>query len=695
MAIVRLAAGFFFACCGHAVAAAGGAPLWGSVTSGGKPVAGALVSASGNDLTARVVADGRGRFVFPSLALGTYEVEAREGNRAGVARVDLGSAGATVEIVLEQLTEIAHAVVSRSQSPAIQGSGSDVVLNRTALTEMPFANSFTQMETQMPGAAQGANGVVHINGDHGVIDYTIDGVPLPQELNRDIGSEININDLSFVELIEGAYPAQYGLRFGAVFNMSTRAGTGPPGFDGYVSAGSYTDAQSTLGYHSPLAGGGGFDIALSGLTTTRGLDPPDWDSPHNDSSAVGAFARFTIPAGGNNFTNITFLNDRDTFQIPNDIAYGQPGATDDNETQDDTFLAVQFHNAIGNSATLTYGPAYSTSRIRDFGDPQNDWLYGESLNLTPPPFGNGGRPTDCADAFTIAPSNPTAFPTMCGVSLADTRTELNYILQGDYNQILGRHSVSAGLSYDLTRVLKYYAITLQPNNYLAPLLTPQTPAAPTTVVDDSPNLGDTYQSYVQDSWRLSSLWGADYGIRYDYFTIKSTDFAQGFGAFSPRLKLTRFFGNRASLYAYVGRFFEPFSLENVSPYAAHLLNLPLQPTPAQFDLKPERDTQLELGGHVPLGRGDLGFRVWQKNANDLIDDTQVGVTLLHQDINYVLGRLSQEAVTYAQPLVRNGRAYLSFAHVVSLNAGCEAQLLAPCFGQPSGFTRPTTSSVTR
>jgi outer membrane receptor protein involved in Fe transport len=199
-------------------------------------------------------------------------------------------------------------------------------------------------------------------------------------------------------------------------------------------------------------------------------------------------------------------------------------------------------------------------------------------------------------------------------------------------------------------------------------------------------VGNTYQSYVQDSWRMSRQWQADYGLRYDFFTIKSTDFGQGFGAFSPRFKLTRIFGNRASLYTYIGRFFEPFSLENVSPYAAHLLNLPLQPTLAQFDLKPERDTQLEFGGHLPVGAGDLGFRVWQKNANDLIDDTQVGVTLLHQDINYVLGRLSQEALTYTQPLPFNGRAYASFAHVVSLNSGCETQLLAPCFGQPVGFT---------
>ena len=675
-----------FAWCVPARAVNASAFLRGTVTRAGQPAAGVSVTASGNNQTIKTTTDAKGRFSFPPLALGTYDLEARGGELRGLARVDLGSGGAVIPIALVKLSEIAHTVVTQSQSLAIHGSGSDVVLNSTALTRLPFDNSFTQMETQMPGAAQGANGVVHINGDHGVINYMIDGVPLPQELNRDIGSEIDINDLSFVDLIEGAYPAQYGLRFGAVFNMSSRAGTGPAGVDGYTSFGSYTNAQSTLGYHAPLEGGGGFDVALSGLTTTRGLDPPDWNSPHNDASSVGQFARFTLSAGGNNFTNITFFNSHDTFQIPNDITYGEPGDTDDNETQDDTFLAVQFHHAIGNTGAFSYGPAYNVSRIQDFGDPVNDWVYGESLNLTPPPFGNGGTPADCANAFTIAPTDPTAFPTMCGLSLADTRTELDYIMQGDYNQSFGPHTVAAGVSYDLTRVLKYYAFTLQPDNYLAPILAPGTPDAPTTVIDDSPNLGNTYQSYVQDSWRMSNVWEADYGLRYDFFTIKSTGYDQGFGAFSPRFKLTRFYGSRASVYAYIGRFFEPFSLENVSPEAAHLLNLPLQPALAQFDLKPERDTQLEVGGHLPLGPGDLGFRVWQKNANDLIDDTQVGVSLLHQDINYVLGRLSQEALTYTQPLASAGRAYFGFAHVVSLNAGCETQLLAPCFGAPAGFT---------
>ena len=74
--------------------------------------------------------------------------------------------------------------------------------------------------------------------------------------------------------------------------------------------------------------------------------------------------------------------------------------------------------------------------------------------------------------------NPSSFPLMCGLSLADQRTELNYIMQGDYTQSLGRHTLGAGVNYDLSRVLKYYAFTLQPDNYLSPIYTPIFPTCP-------------------------------------------------------------------------------------------------------------------------------------------------------------------------------------------------------------------------
>lgn len=661
-------------------AAGSSAFLSGTVSANGAPAANVAVTASGNNMTATTTTDARGGFHFPPLAFGTYDVEARKGDLRALRRIDLGGDGAVLSLNLENLKQIGQVVTSRTLP--IRGSGSDVTLNSADLTRLPYNNSFPEMLIQLPGAVRGANGVVHINGDHGVINYQINGVALPQGLNRDIGSEVDLNDLAYVDVVEGAYPAQYGLKFGSVVNLTTKTGNGPAGVDVNSTFGSYTSLNSTLDYHAPFPGGGGYFFSLGGSQTTRGLDPPDFNSPHNNASNMNQYASVAIPAGGNNFTNVTFVHSFATYQIPNDVNFGEPATTDDNETQDDTFLSLQFRHALGDTSGITFGPALKVSRIADFGDPVNDWIYGQALNVTPPPFGNGGTSSDCADALKTG----NFAPTTCAYSLNDNRTATDYIMQGDYAATTGKHEIRAGVSYDLARIDKNYVVTLQPNNFLAPILTPQTPNAPTPVVDDAPNLGNTYQSYVQDSWRMSSLWEADYGLRYDFFSIRSTQFAQGFGAFSPRFKLTRNLGRRANVYAYIGRFFEPFSFENVSPTAARLLNLPLQPTPAQFDLKPERDTQLELGGHVPLGPGELGFRVWQKNANDLIDDTQVGVTLLHQDINYSLGRLSQEALNYVQPLQRNGRAYLSVAHTVSLNQGCETQLLAPCFGSPTEFT---------
>jgi outer membrane receptor protein involved in Fe transport len=140
------------------------------------------------------------------------------------------------------------------------------------------------------------------------------------------------------------------------------------------------------------------------------------------------------------------------------------------------------------------------------------------------------------------------------------------------------------------------------------------------------------------------------------------------------------------MYVYFGRFFTPFSFENVSPVAAQKLNAPLQPSTAQFDLKPQRDTDLEVGAAAPLGPGELGVRIMQKDAADLIDDTQVGVTALHQDINYARGNVSSQSTYYQQGLGRGGRAYVSLTHTRAVNKGCETQLLAPCFGASDDWT---------
>lgn len=642
----------------------------------GHPAGSAAVVVRGQNVTLAARTDAAGRFAFSTLPHGEYDLLASKGSLRAVARVELTSAGADVELKLAPLGTIHQAVVTHPSVPPVRGSGTDLTLNGAILANSPASTNFPSLLLQLPGAARGANGVVHINGDHGDINYVVDGVSIPQELNREVGSEFDVANAAYVDVLEGAYPAQYGGRFAAVINIGTRAGGGTAGFSGYAEGGSYGSLDSSMEYHEPI-GRGGLVFALHGGQTDYALDPPNPVSVHDRGSDVNQFLRFTMPVAGSDYINFTVSHSLQTFQIPNDVNGGEPASTDDNEIQNDTFAALQYRHAIGDRGVLSFGPSYKRSNILDYGDPQNDWIYGEAINIA-----NGGSPADCATAVKTGTFSPaTCAYSLYGNSLAtDSAFNIDYELRG------GSHDFRTGADYDVTLVPKTYAVTLQPFNFLAPIYSPKTPFAPYTVTDNASNVGHTESVYVQDGWHMGNDYELDYGLRMDAFSIFSTQFDDGFSQFSPRMKFTRFFGKRASVYAYYGRFFTPFSFQNVSPNAAYLLNLPLQKTPAAFDLKPQRDSVYEIGGHLPVGSGDLGLRVMQKDAGDLIDDTQVGVTAFHQDINYTLGRIATQTAYYQLPLARNGRFYASANHTYSVNKGCETQLLAPCFGSPTDWT---------
>ena len=627
------------------------------VTAEGTAVRGAVVTLAGNGLLLHKVTDSDGRFAFFALPIGTYDVQSETSTGNATAEIDLENSGAYVTLRLLKTVASTHT----SPLPTVRGSGTDVVLNQTQISHSPAYGSLQSLLLQLPGAVRGANGVVHINGDHGDINFVVDGVPIPQALNRDIGSEIDPSTISFIDVMEGAYPAEYGGRFAAVINIDTKAASGPNGVTGYVNGCSLGTYDTDLNYHAHI-GSGSFVVSTRNQITQHALDAPDPVNVHNGGSNANQFVRYALPLG-NDFILATASHSYQTFQIPNDVNGGQPPNTDDDETQDDTFANVRFHHALKTNGAVTYGIAVKRSRIRDFNDPENDFAYGEALNLS-----NGGTPADCSSGIVPA----------CAYSLFSDRTAWDLILDLDATTGSAKHTVTYGAEYDATTVQKRYEITLQRQNFIS--------TNAYTVSDNSPNVAHTEGAFLQDSWNMGANWRLDYGARLDAFQLFSTEFLRGFSQLSPRVKLTREFGPRTDLYVYAGRFFTPFSFENVSPSAAQTLNEPLEPAVAAFDLRPQRDTDVEIGGSTPLARGQLGLRVMQKAAVDLIDDTQVGLTALHQDINYARGNISSQSAYYQRPLAQNGRFYVSLTHTRSVNKGCETQLLAPCFGSPTDWT---------
>jgi len=484
--------------------------LFGVVTTNGHPAAGVPITVTGNNAVAHATTDANGRFSFGALSVGTYVVDARSVAGEATEQLDLSSDGARISLNLEP-KEIGNISVVAHPAQILHGSGTDLTVNSQQLTRMPSADSLPEALIQLPGAARGANGVVHLNGDHGDINYIVDGVVVPQALNRAMGSEFDPNNIAFAEVLQGAYPAQYGERFASVVNIGTKMGTGPAGFTGDLRAGSYANVDSTLGYHAPL-GNGSLVVAVRNQRTNRAEDPPNFSSPHNQGSNATQFLRYTQP-NGNDSLNFTLTHSFHTYQIPNDVDNGEAASTDDNEWQDDTIASLQYRHAIGDRGSFSFGPGFKRSQIRDFGDPQNDFAFGEALNL-----GNGGTSTDCANAL----SSGNFSPATCADSLSSDKTAYDYLFNADYVLRSGAHEIRTGVLYDATNVNKRYIVALQPNNFLAPIFTPNTPSAPYAVTDAAPNTGTSETAYIQDSWKIGSTYQLDYGLRANAFQITST-----------------------------------------------------------------------------------------------------------------------------------------------------------------------------
>ncbi len=357
------------------------------------------------------------------------------------------------------------------------------------------------------------------------------------------------------------------------------------------------------------------------------------DSLHDAGSDANGFLRFTLPVNGGDTINFDAIHSLQTFQIPPDTALGVPSQTDDNEYQNDTFVALQYRHAIGTNAGLQFGPSLKVSNILDSNDLEDDLAAG---GPAPPP----GQ-TNCID-FTD-----------CIFSVYADRTARDYRFNVDYSAKFSRHTLRAGALYDATTVLKNYTITMQPYSALDP-------NGAFAAVDTAPNVAHQEEGYVQDSWTMGPNYQLDYGLRSDSFQIFSTNFDRGFAQLSPRVKLTRLFGSRASLYAYYGRLFVPFSFESVNPVTAAALYY--APPPGTFDLLPERDSLYEAGGHLPVGSAEAGFRIMHLVATNWLDDTQVGSTNLHQDINFPIGRVdAPDALRAAEHAARRPRLFFANA----------------------------------
>ena len=162
--------------------------------------------------------DKSGNFEFKSIAPGTYAVVANKiAFKTAATIATVSATGAKpLDIALEAEQSLSLPVLAQRLDRARNGlspttGGSKYTFTEKALQQLPEGNntSLDQVLLQAPGVVQDGFGAVHVRGDHGNLQYRLNGILLPQGV-AGFAQILTPRFAREISLLTGALPAEYG-----------------------------------------------------------------------------------------------------------------------------------------------------------------------------------------------------------------------------------------------------------------------------------------------------------------------------------------------------------------------------------------------------------------------------------------------------------------------------------------------------
>ncbi len=468
---------------------------------------------------------------------------------------------------------------------------------------------FQQVLLQVPGMVMEEFGEVHIRGDHGDLQYRINGVLLPEGLNG-FGQEIDTHLIQSVSVLTGTLPAQFGDRTAGIIDVTSKSGSQLGGGELSAYGGSYDTIQSTF-----QAGGSGgrldYFLTVSEKSDNLGIDnTTNRATPlHDRTNQQKVFGYFSYKIDPTSRMTLLLSSAYSTFQIPD-----TPG------------LAPAF------SLQGPHPPADS-STVNENQDEQNHYAvvsYQKSTANTSFQLSAFGRDTDLD--FKPDPVQDLVFD---GVASRVDNGDFIYGLQADSSWGLGAsHTLRAGfLATAENEKLDTNTLVFPTNSRGA-----QASDVPLDLIDNSGNRGTGVGLYLQDEWRLTDQITVNYGGRYDRFDAPFDLESQ----FSPRVNVVWTVDQSTTVHAGFSRYFMPPTLQYVHPATiekfAGTTNAPLNSL--DDPQKVERDKYFDLGISRQLAPDwKVTVEAFRKLARDLLDDGQFGSAVILNNFNYTEGTI--------------------------------------------------------
>jgi hypothetical protein len=174
-----------------------------------------------------------------------------------------------------------------------------------------------QIVLQSPGIWQESFSQIHIRGEHGNVQYRIDGVQFPQGLSF-FGQALESRFANSASVLTGSLPAQYGINAAGVIDIQTKTGFTSPGLSLSMYGGSWGWLQPSFeeGGHS-----GPIDWFIGGdyLHNDRGIDnpAPTYGALHDTTNQFHGFAHVSGILDENTRLSLLVGAYSGQFQIPN------------------------------------------------------------------------------------------------------------------------------------------------------------------------------------------------------------------------------------------------------------------------------------------------------------------------------------------------------------------------------------------
>ncbi len=516
----------------------------------GRPVAGVSVSLRASDgrTIARAHTNDQGRFRFAETKAGTYAlVTKKKGFKPATMVIALPQrAGRSFDLVLaseEALTMRVSANRIRVQNTLTETGASKYTLTNQDIKNLPEgeATPLNQVILQMPGVALDQNQEIHIRGEHLGIQYQVNGVLLPLDLNTDptFNQLLNSQFIKSVSLADGILPARYGYRTAGVIDIHTKDGCAGGQSNFQIYGGQRDTVRPSVelqGCHDQ------FSYYVTGLYLHSNLGfssaTPAPDPVHDQIDEGQGFAYLAYQLSA--FAKLSLIS----------------GAT---------YVDAQFPNVPGLPAQWQLddiNPAsYPSSKINSRLD-QQDYFGVLALD------GVLGENADYQFAYSTHYNNENFHPDPIGELLYQGvashvfNSDLSNSLEGDFTYRLGgAHTLGAGFYFG------EYGIEIDDHSLVFPLGVngKQQTTTPISVGANLNKINLVYGVYLQDTWRITEKLSLNFGSRWDRL--------QGFSVnsqFSPTINLVYKIRPDTTLHAGFARYFQIPNFQGVSPNISNI-----------------------------------------------------------------------------------------------------------------------------